>query len=101
MVLRIVICGVVICGVVICGVNRVGLKGLDLASNAFTLVLKSILIAVMTSISYVSCVRITVLSELNDCSAVFWPLVFSAMFWNIDRSIERIDLNGVLSKGTR
>ena len=80
MILRAVIYGVVIYGVVICGVDKVGLEGLDLASNTFTLALKSILIAVMTSISYVSYIRIAVLFESNDCSAVFWPLIFSAMF---------------------
>ena len=80
MVLRAVICGVVICGVVVYGVGGVGLEGLNLASNAFTLALKSVLMAVMASISCVSCARIAVLSGSGDYSAVFWPLVFPAMF---------------------
>ena len=80
MILRAVICEVVIYGVVICGVDKVELEDLNLASNAFTLTLKSILITVITSISYISCARIAVLSESNNCSAVFWPLMFSAMF---------------------
>ena len=90
-----------ICGVVICGVDEVGLEGLNLASNAFTLTLKLVLIIVITSISCVSYARITVLSESSDCSAIFWPLIFPAIFWNIDRPIERIDLDDILSKGTR
>ena len=80
MILRAVIYGVVIYGVVICGVDKVGLEDLNLASNTFTLILKSVLMIVMASISYVSCARIAVLSESNNCSAVFWPLIFSAIF---------------------
>ena len=93
--------GVVICGVVICEVDKVELEDLNLTSNAFTLILKSILIIVIASISCVSYTRIAVLSESNNCLAVFWPLMFLAIFWNIDRSIERIDLDGVLLKDTR
>ena len=69
----------VIYEVVICGVGEVELEDLNLASNAPTLALKSVLIAVMASISCASCARIAVLSGPNDCSAVFWPLVFPAM----------------------
>ena len=80
MILRAVIYGVVICGVVIYEIDKVELEDLNLASNAFTLALKSILIAVITSISYVSCARITVLSRSSDYSAVFWPLIFLVIF---------------------
>ena len=80
MILRAVIYEVVIYEVIICGVDKVELEDLNLASNAFTLALKSILIAVMTSISCVSYARITVLFGSNNYSAVFWPLIFPAMF---------------------
>ena len=71
MILRAVIYGVVICGVVIYEIDKVELEDLNLASNAFTLALKSILIIVITSISCVSYIRIIVLSKSSNYSAIF------------------------------
>ena len=62
---------VVIYEVVIYEVDKIGLEDLNLASNTLTLTLKSILIAVITSISCASYIRIVVLSESNNCSAIF------------------------------
>ena len=69
----------VICEVVIYEVDKVELEDLNLAFNAFTLILKSVLIVVIALISYASYTRIIMLSESNNCLAIFWPLIFLAI----------------------